>query len=89
MALARLGSVRRGRRLEREGRSTPERACADPAIAACCLALAGRLDEALGHAAAIRRALPQYRVGDFLTAMQFAPEDQRLFREAAKRIGLD
>ena len=28
-------------------------------------------------------------VDDFLTAMQFAPGDQRLFREAAKRIGLD
>ncbi len=51
------------------------------------LALAGRLDEARGHAAAIRRALPHYRVDDFLTAMQFAPEDQRLFREAARRSG--
>jgi hypothetical protein len=57
------------------------------AIAAYSLALAGRLDEASAHLAAIRRTLPRYRIGDFLAAMQLAPEGEKLFREAAGRIG--
>ena len=38
--------------------------------------------------AAIRKKLPRYRVDDFLTAMQFAPEGAALFRAGAKRIGM-
>jgi DNA-binding SARP family transcriptional activator/TolB-like protein len=59
------------------------------AIAALCLALAGRPDEARAHMAAIHKNLPGYRVSDFLAAMQFAPEGAALFREGAKRIGMD
>ena len=58
------------------------------AIAAYCLALAGRLEEARAQMAAIRKRLPGYRVDDFLTAMQFAPESAELFRQGARRIGL-
>lgn len=57
------------------------------AIAAYCLALAGRLEEARAQMAAIRKRLPGYRVDDFLTAMQFAPESAELFRQGARRIG--
>lgn len=57
------------------------------AIAAYCLALAGRLDEARLHMAVIRKRFPGYRVDDFLTAMQFAPESAELFRQGARRIG--
>ncbi len=57
------------------------------AIAAYSLALAGRLDEARVQMAALRKALPDYRADDFLTAMQFGPEAAALFRKAAKRIG--
>lgn len=57
------------------------------AIAAYCLALAGRLEEARAQMAAIRKRFPGYRVDDFLTAMQFAPEGAELFREGARRIG--
>lgn len=57
------------------------------AIAAYCLALAGRLEEARAHMAVIRKRVPGYRVDDFLTAMQFAPENAALFREGARRIG--
>ena len=39
--------------------------------------------------AAIHKRLPDYRVDDFLTAMQFAPEGAALFREAAKRIAIE
>jgi tetratricopeptide (TPR) repeat protein len=59
------------------------------AIAAFSLALAGRLDEARAYLASIHKTLPRYRIDDFLTAMQFAPEGERLFREAAKRIGTE
>jgi tetratricopeptide (TPR) repeat protein len=57
------------------------------AIAAYGLALAGRLEEARTHLAAIHRTIPGYGIDAFLTAMRFAPEDAALFREAAKRIG--
>jgi hypothetical protein len=56
------------------------------AIAAFSLALAGRLDEAQGYLASIHRTLSRYRVDDFLTGMQFAPEGAKLFREGAKRL---
>jgi hypothetical protein len=56
------------------------------AIAACSLALAGRLEEARGYLATIHKTRPRYRVDDLLTAMQFGPEGAALFRKAAKRI---
>ncbi|HKU97500.1 MAG TPA: transcriptional regulator [Vineibacter sp.] len=58
------------------------------AIAAYCLALADRLEEAQGYAAAIRRTVPAYHVNDFLTAMRFAPDDAARFRAGARRIGM-
>jgi len=58
------------------------------AIAAYCLALAGRLDEARAYGVAIREMAPSYHVDDFLTAMRFAPDDAALFRVGAKRIGM-
>jgi DNA-binding SARP family transcriptional activator len=57
------------------------------AIAAFSLALAGRLDEARVHMEAIQKAVPGYRVDDFLTGMQFGADGAALYREAAKRIG--
>jgi Flp pilus assembly protein TadD len=59
------------------------------AIAACSLALAGRLDEARAHLASIRKTLPHYRVAHFLAAFQFAPEGEKSFREGAKRLGME
>jgi TolB-like protein/DNA-binding SARP family transcriptional activator len=59
------------------------------AIAAHCLALAGRLDEGRAFAASIRKAVPDYRTADFLDAFRFAPETAARFRQAGKRIGLD
>jgi DNA-binding SARP family transcriptional activator/TolB-like protein len=58
------------------------------AIAACSLALAGRLDEALAHAAALHKASPGYRVDELLAAFQFAPETAARFRDGAKRIAI-
>ncbi|MGK9169955.1 hypothetical protein KXR53_26815 [Inquilinus limosus] len=59
------------------------------AIAACCLALAGRPDEARRHAAMAHRTRPGYRFADFLAAHRFAPDAVPLFRAGAQRIGLD
>ena len=58
------------------------------AIAAYSLALAGSLDEARAHAAAIRRKLPRYGIADFLGAFRFDPDGAALFRKGAKRIGM-
>ncbi|MBZ9909747.1 transcriptional regulator [Mesorhizobium sp. BR115XR7A] len=58
------------------------------AIAAHCLALAGRLEEARGFAAAIRKALPDYRADDFIATFRFEPDAEALFRQGARRIGL-
>ena len=59
------------------------------AIAAHCLALAGRLDEARAFAASIRKLLPQYCADDFIGTFRFTPDAAALFRQGAKRIGLD
>ena len=58
-------------------------------IAAYSLALAGRVDEARTHFAEIRKRIPGYRIDDFLTAMQFAPDGAALFRQGAKRAGIE
>lgn len=58
------------------------------AIAAHCLALAGRLDEARTFAATIRKTLPNYSADDFIGTFRFEPEAAALFRQGAKRIGL-
>ena len=59
------------------------------AIAAYCLALAGRLEEARAHLARIRKAIPRYRVDEFLAAFHFEAEAAALFRKGAKRIGAE
>ena len=58
-------------------------------IAAHCLALAGRLDEARTFATAIRKTLPDYRADDFIGTFRFEPDATALFKLAAKRIGLN
>jgi TolB-like protein len=57
-------------------------------IAAHCLALAERQDEARAIAAAIQRQVPGYRIEDFLAAFRFAEDGEALMRRAAARIGM-
>jgi len=57
------------------------------AIAAYSLMMAGRVEEARAHMAAIRKSIPQYGVKNLLTAMQLDPVGEALFRDAAKRLG--
>ncbi|HUQ00990.1 MAG TPA: BTAD domain-containing putative transcriptional regulator [Kofleriaceae bacterium] len=56
------------------------------AIAAQCLALAGRIDEARRFVARIRERLPRYDVEEFLRSFRFDKDAERLFRSAARSI---
>nr|WP_148227709.1 transcriptional regulator [Fulvimarina pelagi] len=58
-------------------------------IAALCLALAGREDEARVVAANIRASLPGYRIDEFFRTFKFPPETETLFRKGATQIGLN
>jgi hypothetical protein len=58
-------------------------------IAAHCLALAGRIEEAKNFAAAIRKTLPGYRAADFIDTFRFDRDAKALFKLGAKRIGLN
>ena len=58
------------------------------AIAACCLALAGSLEQARTHVAAVRHTSPRYCLADFFTAFPFDSDGQTLFRRGARLVGL-
>jgi DNA-binding SARP family transcriptional activator len=88
MALVRLGRYDEAAQFGVKAAARPNAHAHILAIATFSLALAGRLDEAKSYAATIRRTLPEYRVDDFLTAMQFDRDGQHAFRDAAKRIAL-
>jgi TolB-like protein len=87
MALVRLGRFDEAADWGVKAAARPNAFAHISAIAACSLALAGRLDEARAHVAAIQQMLPYYRVDDLITAMQFPPDAKRLFLKGAKRIG--
>jgi DNA-binding SARP family transcriptional activator len=57
------------------------------AIAAGCLTLANRDDEAKRFVTRIRERLPAYSIDDFLRAFQFDRDTDRLFRDGARRVG--
>ncbi|MNL01494.1 hypothetical protein D3C87_1219650 [compost metagenome] len=50
--------------------------------------MAGRVDDASGFLASIRKAVPSYRVDDFLAAFRLTADAEALFREGARRVGL-
>lgn len=86
LALVRLGRYE-------EAADSAVRAAARPnahvhiqAIAQLCLALAGRTAAAKEMAIAIRRAQPNYGVGDLLKAFKVGPELQALTRKAARIV---
>jgi hypothetical protein len=59
------------------------------AVAACCLALADRIDEARTVAARVRAGRPHYRFDNLLLATRPSPDLAALFRSAAERIGIE
>ena len=58
------------------------------AIAALCLALAGRIEDARNYATRIRLQNSGYRIDNFLDTFQFAPEISARYRKAAALIGM-
>ena len=89
MALVRLGQFEEAADWGVKAAARPNAHAHILAIAAYSLALAGRHDEARSHFASIRKTIPHYRVDDFLTAMQMAPEGTAMFRKAARLIGIE
>lgn len=89
MAHVRLGQFEEAAEWAVKAAARPNAHAVIQAIAAHCLALAGRVDEGRVYAEAIRGALPQYCVDDFLATFRFAPDAAALFREGARRVGLD
>lgn len=89
MAHVRLGEFEAAAHWATRAASRPNAHPTILAITALCLALAGRTDDGRAVAATIRRTLPGYGVEDFLRSFQFAPDAVALYREAARRLGLE
>jgi TolB-like protein/DNA-binding SARP family transcriptional activator len=88
LALVRLGRIAEAADWAVKAAMRPNAHVHILAIAAHCLALADRQDEALGFVALIHQANPAYRVADFLNAFRLATDAEDLFKVAAGRIGL-
>ncbi|OHV69833.1 transcriptional regulator [Mesorhizobium sp. LCM 4577] len=89
MAHARLGEFEAAAEWALKAAARPNAHVIILAIAAHCLALAGRQDEARTFAAAIRNTLPNYRADDFIATFRFDRDGETLFRKGAKLIGLN
>ena len=88
LALVRLGRFEEAADWALKAAARPNAHVHILAIAACCLAIAGKGDETSGLLAAIRKTHPSYRVDDFLAAFRLAGDAEALFRQGASRIGL-
>ncbi|MBW8907927.1 MAG: transcriptional regulator, partial [Mesorhizobium sp.] len=88
MAHARLGEYAEAAEWALKAAARPNAHVIILAIAAHCLALAGRQNEARNFAAAIRKTLPGYGADDFIATFRFDRDAEALFRNGAKRIGL-
>ncbi|RWE35672.1 MAG: transcriptional regulator [Mesorhizobium sp.] len=88
MAHARLGEYNEAAEWALKAAARPNAHVIILAIAAHCLALADRQDEARTFAAAIRTTWPDYRADDFIATFRFDRDGEALFRRGAKLIGL-
>jgi len=89
IALARMGDYAASAEWALKAAARPNAHANILAIAAHCLALAGRLDEARGFVAGIRKSRPDYRSADFLSTFHFQPETAALFQQGARQLGLN
>ncbi len=87
IALVRLGQFSEAAEWAVRGAARPNAHVHIGAIAASCLALAGRMQEAGTLVTEMRRASPGYRIDDLLRAFRFEPDASALFRGSAARIG--
>jgi DNA-binding SARP family transcriptional activator/Tfp pilus assembly protein PilF len=88
MALMRLGRFAEAADFGVKAASRPNAHAHILAVAAFSLALDGRLDEARAYVASIHKTRPHYGLDDYLSAYQFAPEDEKLFRIIAGRLSI-
>jgi DNA-binding SARP family transcriptional activator/TolB-like protein len=88
MAHVRLGQYEEAVEWALKAAARPNAHPSIQAIAAHCLALAGRVEEGRNFAASIRRAVPGYGIENFLRTFQFTPDAVAQFRQGAKLIGL-
>jgi hypothetical protein len=58
------------------------------AVTAFMLALDGRLDEGRAYIASIHKTRPHYGLDDYLRAYQFTSQDEKIFRDLARRLAL-
>lgn len=89
MAHARLGEHNEAAEWALKAAARPNAHVIILAIAAHCLALAGRRDEARNYGAMIRNTFPNYRADDFIATFRFDRDGEALFRNGAKLIGLN
>jgi thioredoxin-like negative regulator of GroEL len=89
LALVRLGQYEEAAGWALKGAARPNAHVHILAIAANCLAMAGRSSEARGLIASLHRRAENYRLPDFLAAFKFAADITALFRQNAVLIGLD
>lgn len=88
MALVRLGAFAEAAQWGVKAAARPNAHVHILAIAAHCLALAGRIEEARTHVARIHALSPGYRLDDFLNTFRFEADTQMRYRKAAAAIGL-
>lgn len=88
LALVRLGNYAEAAEWSLKAASRPNAHIHILAIAAHCLALTGRIEEARTHAARIRRQNPGYGVANFLDTFRFEEDVNSQYRSAAGLIGL-
>jgi DNA-binding SARP family transcriptional activator len=86
MAHVRLGQYEEAAEWALKATARPNAHATIRAIAAHCLALSGRIEEARAMMAAIQASLPGYGISDFLDTFRFAPDAEAEFRRAAKLI---
>ena len=89
MAHARLGEFEAAAEWALKAAARPNAHVIILAIAAHCLALAGRPAEAQTYAAMIRTTWPDYRADDFIATFRFDRDGEAMFRSGAKLIGLN
>lgn len=88
LAHVRLGEFEEAASWALKGAARPNAHATILAIAAHCLALAGRAEEGRAFMATIRKSLPDYGFDDFLGTFQFPADTAALFRQGAQRLGL-
>ncbi|MGV8853616.1 MAG: transcriptional regulator [Devosia sp.] len=86
MAHVRLGQFEEAAEWALKAAARPNAHATIMAIAALCLALAGRVDEGRVMMAGIHTSLPGYGIADFLQTFRFSPQAEVEFRRAADLI---